>query len=184
MPEVETTIKFSYQDYQNLPESETKRYELLEGELVMVPAPTWFHQSLSRVLFKLLDRFVDQHKLGEVRYAPLDVVLSEHDVVQPDLIYLSQEHLSLVREGAVQGAPDLVVEVLSPATAGRDRTVKRTLYARSGVSEYWLVYPERQAIEVLTLSAEGYQLAGCYEHDQTLRSPLLSGLAIPLSRVF
>ena len=113
MPEVETTIKFSYQDYQNLPESETKRYELLEGELVMVPAPTWFHQSLSRVLFKLLDRFVDQHKLGEVRYAPLDVVLSEHDVVQPDLIYLSQEHLSLVREGAVQG---VIAPALSQST--------------------------------------------------------------------
>jgi len=184
MTQTQVKLKFRLEDYQHLPESETKRYELLGGELMMVPAPSWFHQSIAGTLFQLLVQFVKGKALGEVRFAPLDVVLSEHDVVQPDLIYLSKERLDLVREGMVQGAPDLVVEILSPATAGRDQTYKRTLYARSGVREYWLADPETQTIEVLTLGPQGYQLAGRYERGQKLRSPLLRDLSIALDEIF
>jgi len=184
MAKAQAPIPFTYEDYKSLPESETKRYELLGGELVMVPAPSWFHQSISGALFRFLDSFVRARKLGEVRFAPLDVVLSETDVVQPDLLYLSRERLRLVREGVVQGAPDLVVEIFSPATAQRDRTLKRTLYARSGVNECWLVDPEAQSIEVLTLGTRGYKRAGLYTRDQVLKSPLLAGLTISLVEVF
>lgn len=184
MAKVQTPLKFTYEDYKNLPESETQRYELLEGELVMVPAPSWFHQSISASLFRFLDSYVRAKGLGEVRFAPLDVVLSEHDVVQPDLICISKARLGIVREGVVQGAPDLAVEIFSPATTQRDRTLKRTLYARHGVKEYWLVDPEVETIEVLTLGTRGYRRAGLYEQDQTLKSPLLAGLEIPLAEVF
>ena len=184
MAKAQAQIPFTYEDYKNLPESETKRYELLGGELMMVPAPTWFHQSISASLFKWLVRFVEEKALGEVRFAPLDVVLSETDVVQPDLLYLSRERLKLVREGVVQGAPDLVVEIFSPATAQRDRTLKRTLYARSGVKEYWVVDPDAQTIEVLTLGARGYKRAGLYTREQVLESPLLAGLKFSLAEVF
>jgi Uma2 family endonuclease len=177
-------IKFTYEDYKNLPESETKRYELLEGELVMVPAPNWFHQSIAASLFKLLTQFVEERALGEVRFAPLDVVLSEHNVLQPDLLYLARERLSLVREGVLQGAPDLIVEILSPATSERDRTYKKTLYARHGVKEYWLVDPEAQTIEVLALGKRGYERLSLYTKGQTLESSLLAGLKIPLAEVF
>ncbi len=177
-------IKFTYEDYKSLPESEVKRYELVGGELEMVPAPDWFHQSILRALFKLLDQYVEERGLGEVRFAPLDVVLSEEDVVQPDLLYIARERLGLVREGAVQGAPDLIVEILSPATAQRDRTYKRTLYARHGVKEYWLVDPDSQTVEVLTLGARGYRRAGLYQREATLESPLLPGLQIPLDQIF
>ncbi len=184
MAKVQLPIKFTYEDYKNLPESETRRYELLEGELVMVPAPSWFHQSISATLFRSLDSHMRARGLGEVRFAPLDVVLSEHDVVQPDLMFISKARLKIVREGVVRGAPDLVVEILSPATSQRDRTYKRTLYARYGVKEYWLVDPDAQTIEVLTLGAEGYRRAGLYEKGQVLRSSLLAELEIPLAEVF
>ncbi len=184
MTQLETPIKFSYRDYQNLPESETKRYELLGGELVMVPAPSWFHQSIAGTLFQLLAQFVRGKALGEVRFAPLDVVLSEEDVVQPDILFVSNERRRIIHEDGIHGAPDLHIEILSPTTAGRDRTLKRTLYARHGVREYWLVDPETKTIEVLRLGPQGYQLAGHYERGQTLRSPLLAGLIIPLDEVF
>lgn len=177
-------IKYSVEDYLNVAESETESYELLEGELVMVPAPSWFHQIILKRLFRALDAFVSTHDLGEVQFAPLDVELAEHVVAQPDLIFLSQDRLDLVQEGRVRGAPDLVVEILSPSTEGRDRTTKRTLYARHGVAEYWLVDPEAQTIEVLSLGDEGFTQTRLFEREDTLTSPRWEGLAMPLADVF
>lgn len=184
MAEARTQIKFTVEDYLNLPESETERYELVEGELVMVPAPSWFHQIVSKRLFRILDSFVREHDLGEVQYAPLDVELSQHSLTQPDLIFLAKNRLDLVQEGRVRGAPDLVVEIFSPGTAKRDRTTKRTLYARYGVSEYWLVDPESETVEVLALGEEGFTRTRLFERDETLTSPRLPGLEVPLAEVF
>lgn len=180
------TIKFTYEDYKSLPESETKRYELLEGELAMIPSPTPYHQDILRNLLRSLDEHVRNRKLGKVYAAPLDVVLSEQNVVQPDLLFIARERTEIIAEEAVRGAPDLVVEVLSPATAQRDRTYKRTLYARHGVREYWLVDPQSKIIEVLKLGRRGYERAGLYsaKKGQALASPLLPGLAIPLRELF
>lgn len=177
-------IKYTVEDYLNLAESETERYELLEGEVILVPAPNWFHQSIAAELFERLSRFVKEHDLGVVRFAPLDVELSNHDVAQPDLIFLSHENLDLVQEGRVRGAPDLVVEIFSPSTEQRDRTTKRTLYARHGVQEYWLVDPDAETIEVLSLGDEGYTQTRLFERDDTLASPLLGRLSVPLEHVF
>ena len=176
-------IKFTYEDYKSLPESETKRYELLEGELVMVPSPSWFHQSISRAIFRYLDRFVEDHALGGVWYAPLDVVLSDDYVVQPDILFISTARQSIIAKEEIRGAPDLVVEILSPSTAERDRTLKKKLYAKYGVQEYWLVDSEAQTVEVLTLGERGYERAGLYGKGETLESPLLPGLRIPLDEV-
>ena len=179
-------IKFSYDDYKSLPESETKRYELLEGELALVPSPSWLHQSILRLLFKYLDSFIEARGLGEVRFAPVDVVLSDEDVVQPDLLFIAQDQLGIISEEAVRGAPDLVVEILAPATAQRDRTYKRTLYARHGVKEYWLVDPESKTVEVLKLGRRGYERAGLYKEKggEALESPLLPGLRMPVDEIF
>jgi len=184
MTQTQTRIKFTVEDYQNLPESETKRYELLEGEILMAPAPTFKHQDILLKLVYRLKALVERGRLGTVAVAPLDVILSEEDVVQPDILFISNERRGIIQEDGIHGAPDLVIEILSPATAGRDRTLKRTLYARSGVAEYWLVDPDSKSIEVLTLSPKGYQAAGRYEQGQTLRSPLLAGLSIPLGEIF
>ncbi|MBI3660714.1 Uma2 family endonuclease [Candidatus Acetothermia bacterium] len=122
-----------------------------------------------------------QHK---VYYSPIDVVLSNEDVVQPDIVFISKDRLSIIREEAIHGAPDLLIEILSPSTAERDRTLKKTLYARSGVKEFWIVDPVTKAIEVFTLTPQGYQLFKRFEVSQMLSSPLLAGMEIPLSEIF
>jgi len=179
-------IKFTYEDYKSLPESETKRYELVGGELVMVPSPDPEHQDILGNLFRVLSVHIRRHRLGKVYLAPLDVVLGEGEeaeVVQPDLLYISPQRQDIIAQKEIRGAPDMVVEVLSPSTAQRDRTLKKKLYAKYGIQEYWLVDPEAQTVEVLTLGQRGYERAGLYTKNETLESPLLVGLRIPLDEV-
>ena len=181
---LQPTIKFTYSDYRHLPESETERYELLEGELVVVPSPNEYHQRISGNLQFLLRSFIREKGLGIVYDAPFDVVLSLENVVQPDIIFIAAERSHIITEDNVQGAPDLVIEILSPATARRDRTYKRTLYARHGVGEYWLVDPAERMVEVLTLGERGFERAAAYKWDEVLHSPLLREMRIDLRDVF
>ena len=171
---LEHAAKFTYDDYRTAPED--RRYELLDGDLIVAPAPSLKHQRVLLALAGLLDRFVKEAGLGEVLPAPCDVVLSDTDVVQPDLLFISREREHLVRNGDnVQGAPDLVVEILSPATADRDRGYKRALYAKHGVAEYWLVDPVAETITV-HLPDEGSLVATQTRgRGETLRSPTLRG---------
>ena len=175
-------IKFTYEDYKHTPED--KRYELIDGDLIMVPAPRTAHQRSSREIEFPLLSFVRENDLGEVFYAPTDVVLSDTDVVQPDILFVSNERSYIINEDNIRGAPDLVVEVLSPSTAQRDRTLKRTLYALHGVSEYWLADTEAKNVTVLTLEDGGYTVAGIYGEGQTLESPLLAGFTLEIDRIF
>ena len=181
-------IKFTYEDYKSLPYSERQRYELLEGELIpMAPSPGFAHQSASLELATRLHIFVRERGLGTLLEAPFDVVLGEpgeEQVVQPDILFVSQQRRDIIHEEGVRGAPDLVVEVLSPATAEKDRVFKRRLYAKYGVQEYWIVDPQEGTVEVLTLGERGYERAGLYTKSEVLESPLLVGLRIPLSEVF
>jgi Uma2 family endonuclease len=175
-------IKFTYRDYVNAPED--KRYELLDGDLVVAPAPNTEHQSVSRNIEVPLWIFVRDGDLGYVFDAPCDVVLSDTDVVQPDILFVSKERPHIITRNNIQGAPDLVIEILSPGTAERDLTFKRALYARHGVREYWLVYLDTRTIEVLVFGRGGFELAATYHRNQVLRSPLLEGLRLDLSEVF
>ena len=153
-------IKFTYEDYRHTPDD--KRYELLDGELIMAPAPRTAHQRTSRKIGNSLDTFVTENNLGEVFIAPYDVVLSNTDVVQPDLLFVSKERSYIVNEDNIRGAPDLVIEILSPSTAQRDRTLKRTLYALHGVPEYWQADTDAKIAMVLTLDNGEYKVAGIY----------------------
>ena len=130
-----------------------------------------------------MEDFVRKKKSGEIFDAPCDVHLGDN-VVQPDILFISKEHSYVIIKEEVKGAPELVIEILSPATAKRDRTIKRALYARYGVSEYWLVDPEEKIIEVLTLKKEGYETFSIYKNADTLNSLLLPGLSINLTEVF
>lgn len=174
-------IKFTLRDYLATPED--TRYELIEGELLVTPSPTPQHQRIVGELFAILREFVRQQGLGEVFVAPLDVVLSEYDVLQPDVLFVSNERASIVTD-RVRGAPDLVVEVLSPGTEERDRVLKRTIYARYGVREYWLVDPQQESVEVLALEPEGFVLSAIYHASEVLRSPVLEGLALAIEPLF
>ena len=175
--------RFTYDDYLNTPDD--SRCELLDGELVMVPAPDLRHQRINTRLASLVHTFVNERGLGEVFCPPCDVMLSPTDVVQPDLIFVSRERRSILREGdAVRGAPDLVVEILSPSTADRDRKIKRALYAAHGVREYWLVAPDAGTVTVLTPGARGFDAAAVHGKGQTLTSPTLPGFAADLDELF
>ena len=175
-------IKFTYEDYRHTPED--KRYELLDGELIMVPASRTAHQRTSRDILIPINTFVAENDLGEVFIAPCDVVLSDTDVVQPDLLFVSKERSHIINEDNIRGAPDLVIEILSPSTAQRDRTLKRTLYALHGVPEYWQADTDAKIAMVLTLDNGEYKVAGIYGEGQTLVSPLLQGFTLDIDKIF
>ncbi len=175
-------IKFTVNDYMTAPPD--KRYQLLDGEMIVAPSPTERHQAISGNLYVILRQYVNLRNLGRVWYAPLDVVLSNHDVAQPDVFFISNERSDIVTEANIQGAPDLVVEVLSPGTTQYDRGYKRSLYGHHGVREYWLVDPEAETVEVLTSNSEGLVSHGTYHRGDMLTSPLLEGLSISLEQIF
>lgn len=180
-------IPFTYDDYKSLPFSETEQYELLGGEIVMVPSPGFRHQRISWELEYRLSQHVRDLRLGIVADAPLDVVLGEggdREVAQPDVLFISHERIEIIHDDEVRGAPDLVVEILSPSTADYDRGYKRTLYARAGVGEYWIVDPQTETAEVLTSGQGGFEPLGTFGRDDTLVSGVLPNLAIPLNSVF
>ena len=175
-------IKFTYEDYRSTPED--KRYELQDGELVMTAAPRRAHQRAGIEITLVLGDHVKDNDLGEVYTAPFDVVLSDTDVVQPDLLFVSKERLYIINDDNVRGAPDLVIEILSPSTANIDRNFKRALYARHGVKEYWLVDTDAKNITVMFLGEQGYEITGIYGEGQTLTSPTLEGFSLNLAEIF
>ncbi len=178
----ETKTKLTYEDYAKTPEGE--RYELLDGELIMAAAPNMAHQNTQTNLVGEFYVFVKGSDLGSVYFAPTDVYLSDTDVVQPDILFFFKAR-SHIRTGKnIRGAPDLVVEILSPSTSSRDWGYKRDLYAKHGVKEYWLVDPYAKQVIVMLLKDGRYEIVGVYREDDTLRSPTLEGLELDIGRVF
>ncbi len=173
---------WTYEEY--LHNTEEGRYELINGRLERMPAPNFIHQEVSRNLAFLLWAFVKSGGLGKVLPAPFDVILGERTVVQPDIVFISKENLKNVKEGRLFGPPDLVVEVVSPTTVRRDTFVKKELYAKAGVKEYWIVYPEERAIEVWVLKESKYHLHSVSEGDGRVKSEVLKGFEVDVKGVF
>ena len=175
-------VKFTYSDYCLLPED--KRYELIGGELYMAPAPLTRHQVILLNLVLLIGPFVRQSNLGRLLPAPVDVIFSDEDVLQPDLIFVAVDREGIVTERACEGAPDLVVEILSPSTRRRDRELKRKVYANYGVKEYWLVDPETESIQILRLGDIDFADCGIFRSGSSVSTPLLPRLELPVSDLF
>jgi Uma2 family endonuclease len=187
MSVVHPQIRFSYEDYRSMAESMEKRYELLDGEMIVVPAPTTTHQFVSRNLEFILHAYVRQHDLGSILNSPVDVVFGQgqqREVVQPDVIFVGRDREAIITEAEIQGAPDLVIEVLSPGTEVRDRGYKRLLYGRHGVREYWIVDPEVQTIEVFRVTGSSFDCVRRAGLGDTLACALFPGLLIDLREVF
>jgi Uma2 family endonuclease len=144
---VTTARKLTYADYEKMP-ADGFRHEIIEGEEFMTPAPNLDHQTVVLNIAALLRAHALSRKLGRVFVAPTDVVLSENDIVEPDVVFVSEKRLSILTEKNIQGAPDLVVEVLSPSTAAEDRGRKLSTYDRTGVDEYWIVDPQGRTVEI------------------------------------
>ncbi len=174
--------KQTYEDYAKTPDDE--RWELIDGELIETPSPTVPHQRVSMKAGTRLSVFVDAGSQGEVFHAPIDMVLADTVVVQPDLVFVSNERADIITHANIQGAPDLVVEIRSPSTAEYDWTTKYRLYERCGVKEYWLADPEARTVTVFALADDSYELAGIYTRGQTLTSPTLEGFSLDLDDIF
>ena len=182
MAQAKPARKLTYDDYCNTPDDQ--RWELINGELIMAPTPNTAHQTVSGRLFLALTVFVKGAGLGQVFIAPLDVVLSNVNVVQPDLLFISNARQHILTDANVQGAPDLVVEVLSPSTASRDWRAKVDIYAQHGVQEYWLVDPEARRVWVMARTEDALTEVANYGPADTLTSPTLQGFTANLSEVF
>lgn len=175
----------TYEDYVLFPD-DGKRHEIIEGEHYMTPSPSKRHQKICGNVYRLLYERALRARAGEVYIAPFDVVLSDEDVVQPDVLFVSTARVAILTEKNVQGAPDLVVEVLSESTRKTDMTVKRKLYAAKGAREYWIVDPELETVTVYRAGKAGYERAAelSLEAKDSVQTPLLAGLAVPLSEIF
>ena len=182
MATTQPAVKRTYEDYRAT--ADDKRYELLNGDLMMVPAPNIKHQSILIRLGRELSRFTEENGLGEVYVAPVDVVLSDTDVVQPDVLFISRAREHTITDENVRGAPDLVIEILSPSTADRDVGYKHDLYGRHGVLEYWIVDPTAESVAVHRQRDGRLELAGTFSRRDSLATALLEGLQLELGDIF
>ncbi len=175
-------VRFNYSDYLLLPED--KRYEILDGDLYMIASPDIQHQRVSLRLTLALAEQTKNGAPGEILEAPCDVILSEDNIVQPDILFVRKEHAGIVGTFNVQGAPDLVIEILSEGTRSKDLELKGKIYGRFGVQEYWIVDPDASTIEALAWSELGYLSAGVFRKSDRMSSPLLPKLKFPLREIF
>ena len=173
---------WTYEDYRQLP-SDGKTYQVIGGKLFMTPAPSTRHQKICRNLSFIIWNFVKEHNLGEVCNAPIDVVFSSVNVVQPDIVFISKNRLRIIKEKGIFGAPDWIIEVTSSSTDKIDVKLKRDLYEHFGVREYWIVYPDDEKIEVYLLKEGRYRLKGVFSRNETLKSEIIQGLEVNLGDV-
>lgn len=157
--------------------------ELWDGELIMSPAPSFFHQEIVARFYELLTAWIRKHKLGKTGIAPLDMVLTNTRATQPDVVFISNERLDIIKTRLMDAA-DLVAEVISPNSRRRDRIDKRDLYEQHGVMEYWLIDPEALTVEVLHLVQGEFQLVGRWRPGESAESRLLKGFRVKVSGLF
>jgi Uma2 family endonuclease len=177
--------KLTYDDYLLFPD-DGLRHEIIEGEHYVTPSPATRHQRILLNLSHLLQTHLDSHPGGEIFFAPFDVLLSEFNIFVPDLIFLSRERSHLLTSKNLRGAPDLAVEILSPSTRSRDMRLKRDVYARTGVLEYWVVDPDDDSVTVHRARPAPpamFDEPARYDRNAVLTTPLLPGLSLRLDKV-
>jgi Uma2 family endonuclease len=186
MKPINPGVKLTYDDYVQFPD-DGLRHELIDGEHYVTPTPIRKHQAIATNLVGIIWSYLREHPVGRVFTAPFDVILSDFDVVEPDLLFLTNARLAEITTSPwVKGAPSLVVEIGSPSTRKRDATIKRRLYERVGVDEYWIIDPELDAIDVYRLIDSHYHRTAqlSLEAGDVLTTVLLPGLRLPLSTIF
>ncbi len=170
-------------DYRETPEY-GPRYQLIEGDLYMAPSPNRFHQKIAGDIHYEMEHYLRQHTLGVAYMGPFDVYLTDLNVYQPDVCYFSKERYSYLTDEGANGAPDLVVEVLSPSTSKFDLGAKKEIYARTGVLEYWIVDPVAKMVKVYHLADNADTPHATLTVGRTLTTPLLPGFSLQLAALF
>jgi Uma2 family endonuclease len=183
MAQLAEELKTTYKDILSLGES-NQRIELFDGEVIMSAMPTLLHQQIATNLTIMLGQYVKSKRLGVVFGSPVDVVLTEVIVLQPDVSFLSHDRVRLSDGKKLMFAPDLVVEILSESTEERDRTFKFREYAKGGAKEYWLISPEKKRVEVYENSERGFQLVREFSAGDTLITPLFKDAAFSVAEIF
>jgi Uma2 family endonuclease len=175
--------KLTYEDYVTLP-NDGRRYEILDGELAVSPSPRTRHQLVSVKLTLAIGNWVAAQKAGTLFVAPCDVILDDTTVVVPDLVFVSQARESIVTERAIEGAPDLLVEILSDSTARHDRGAKMKLYAQYGVNRYWIVDADARVLEIYALRDRAYEQIGTHRDSDRVLCDVPAGLELPLAEIW
>jgi Uma2 family endonuclease len=176
-----TGQRWTYSEFARLPSEGSTRYEVIDGELVVTPAPTTRHQRIVAKLLSRLFAFAEAHDLGQAFPAPLDVLFAEGDYLEPDVVFVRRDRLDVLSDRGVEGPPDLVVEVVSPSTAERDRGVKLARYRLYGVPEYWVVDPEAHTIDVWRLAEGAEDAIALGPHDTLRWTPDAAGPVLEIS---
>ena len=173
--------KLTYSDY--AAKDDGFRYELINGELLMAPAPSIYHQRSNYKLVKLLGNYIDDNKLGWLYDSPTDVILDKFNTVQPDILFVSNENFSRFKENAIYGAPDFVVEIISPYSIHRDRYLKKELYELHGVKEFWLMDIENKSVEVFNNNNGHFDLFSLTVEKGKIESNLFPDLEIMIEDI-
>ncbi len=171
------------ENYRLLPET-GPRYQLIQGDLYMAPAPNRFHQEISRNLQFELHSYLNRNRIGKLFNAPFDVYLDGINVFQPDIIVVLNEHLEILTEAGAEGAPDLVIEILSPKTRRLDLVNKKQEYARAGVKELWMIDPEPRTIMIHRFAVEGVEKIQQVDENGTISTELLPGFDLGAAIIF
>ena len=161
-----------------------EQHELIGGEIIMVPPPTTYHQDISGFLYSTLDSVVRTQRLGKVYFSPVNVYAKKHEVYQPDILFVRRENLSIIEMDGVHGAPDFVIEVLSPSNAYYDLKHKKDIYEQIGVREYWIVDPMEHSIECFLNSANGFETAFLGKHTGRACSATVPEFCVEVADVF
>jgi len=174
---------YTYHDYLNLPE-DGKRYEVINGELVMVEAPNTIHQNIIIKIIYEIEDFLRQQKIGKIFCSPTDIKFNDTNVVQPDILFISKERLNIITENNINGAPNLIMEILSPGTAYYDLIGKKELYEQFGVKEYWIVDPRKQRVDVYQNVKQQFELDQRIELEGIVTSVVIKGFEINYENIF
>ncbi len=177
------SVLLTADDYFLMPDT-GPRYQLIEGELIMAPAPNRFHQDISRNLEFILLKYLEKNPIGTLYDAPFDVVLNEINVFQPDILFVANEQKFIFTKQGVEGAPNLVVEILSDSTARLDKIAKKKVYTDTGVAELWMINPATETIEIYFLQKDAERPAATHQAKDVFSSPTFPGLKIKAAKIF
>jgi Uma2 family endonuclease len=184
-PDSASSVKFTYEDFLSFPD-DGRRHELIDGDHYVTPSPNTKHQIIVLNLATALQTHLRVHRAGAVFVAPFDVVFTDLDVVEPDLLYISRERADILTAQHVRGVPDLVVEILSPGTRRTDEVIKRKLYERVGVPEYWVIDPELETVKIYRRTDHGFARVAelSVEAADALTTPILPDFSVLLAEIF